>query len=84
MPLRRCKTQHKVDPTVWVEIRELEAMANRYGRAPVFGDAARLIDDLLQARIEAMKYALTWQQGNASQRPSALIQEAYYELDPPP
>lgn len=67
MGLRRSKAPPKTIPTVRTEIQALEQLAEKYR------DNAVCIE--LHRRIMALRYALTWQQGRASQRPSKWVQD---------
>lgn len=75
MGFRKSKAPPKTVPTVRTEIQALDELDTRLERNPKFGVNARAEAEILSARIAAMTYALTWQQGRASQRPSAWVLE---------
>lgn len=62
---RRGKTAPKTMLTVRRQIQELERMAEDLDQ----------YDDEDRMRARAMRYALLWQQGRASQPPSSLVRE---------
>lgn len=70
------RTPPKTIKTVKLEIQAVEQLAERRNREPLFGDAKRIANDLLEARIAGVRYGLMWQQGRASQRPSKWLLEA--------